>query len=111
MGRMPSSGYRGVLCFGLAGLLHSAYSAAERRSYARAADIDLVLPLDIMLQAVAFLLVTMFGVIHIAGDFKEIRATVGQLEKPPQLQHMGAQRQGFQPRLRATQAEADIGHP
>ena len=75
---MPSSGYRdrGVLCLGLAGLLHSAYSAAEWRSYARAADIDLVLPLDIMLQAVAFLLVTMFGVIHIAGDFKEIRATV-----------------------------------
>ena len=38
-------------------------------------------------------------------------ADVGQLEKPPQLQHVGAQRQSFQPRLRAAQAEADIGHP
>ena len=73
---MPSSGYRGVLCLGLVGLFHSAYSAAEWRSYARVADIDLILPLDIMLQAIAFLLITMLGVIHIAGDFKEIRATV-----------------------------------
>ena len=28
------------------------------------------------LQAILFLLLTMFAVIHIAGDFKEIRATV-----------------------------------
>ena len=73
---MPSSSYRGVLCLGLAGLLHAAYSAAEWRGHARLAEFDPVLPLDIFLQAVIFLLVTMVSVIHIAGDFKEIRATV-----------------------------------
>jgi hypothetical protein len=73
---MPSSSYRGVLCLGLAGLLHAAYSAAEWRSYARVTEIDDILPFDIVLQAIIFLVVTMVGVIHIAGDFKEIRATV-----------------------------------
>ena len=31
---------------------------------------DMVLPLDIVLQTLLALLLTMFGVIHIAGDFK-----------------------------------------
>ena len=73
---MAAPGYRWVLCLGLAGLLHAAYSAAEWRAQARLTDSDLLLPIDIMLQAVAFLVVTMLGVIHIAGEFKEIRATV-----------------------------------
>merc|ERR1712115_191637 len=73
---MPSSGYRGVLCLGLVGLLHAAYSAAEWRGHARLSEGEPILPFDIVLQAVIFLVVTMIGVIHIAGDFKEIRATV-----------------------------------
>jgi len=74
-GSLPA--YRTVLGVGLAGLLHAAYSAAEWRSHARVVEADQdLLPLDIVMQAVVFLLVTMLGVLHIAGDFKEIRATV-----------------------------------
>ena len=71
-----TAGYKAILFFGLVGLLHAAYSAAEWRGAARMMDVDPMLPLDIVLQTILFLVVTMFGVIHIAGEFKEIRATV-----------------------------------
>ena len=70
------TGHKAVLCFGLLGLLHAAYSAAEWRGAARMMEGDPMLPLDIVLQTFIFLIVTMVGVIHIAGEFKEIRATV-----------------------------------
>merc|ERR1719312_742261 len=35
-----------------------------------------ILPLDIVLQTFMFLIITMVGVTHIPGEFKEIRATV-----------------------------------
>ena len=73
---MSGAGYKTVLCLGLAGLLHAAYSAAEWRGAARMMEGDPILPLDIVLQTFIFLVVTMLGVIHIAGEFKEIRATV-----------------------------------
>merc|ERR1712083_444575 len=50
--------------------------AAEWRGAARMMEGDPMLPLDIVLQTFVFLIVTMVGVIHIAGEFKEIRATV-----------------------------------
>ena len=71
-----TAGYKSVLCLGLVGLLHAAYSAAEWRGAARMMEGDPMLPLDIVLQTFVFLIVTMVGVIHIAGEFKEIRATV-----------------------------------
>jgi len=68
---------RGIVFTGMGILLHAAYSAAEWRQLSRYADMtDMVLPLDIVLQTLLALLLTMFGVIHIAGDFKEVRATV-----------------------------------
>merc|ERR1712025_987716 len=73
-----TAGHKTILCFGLVGLLHSAYSAAEWRGAARMMEGDPMLPLDIVLQTFIFLVVTMLGVIHIAGEFKEIRATVGE---------------------------------
>ena len=71
-----TAGYKSVLCLGLVGLLHAAYSAAEWRGAARMMEGDPMLPLDIVLQTFVFLIVPMVGVIHIAGEFKEIRATV-----------------------------------
>jgi len=38
------------------------------------------LPIDILLQGLVSFLFTMYGMVHIAGDFKEIRANV-ELEK------------------------------
>ena len=49
---MSAAGYRSLLCLGLAGLLHAAYSAAEWRGVARLAEGEPVLPLDIVLQVV-----------------------------------------------------------
>jgi len=69
--------HRGVVFTGLGLLVHAAYSAAEWRQLTRHADVaEMGLPFDIVLQTVLSLLLTMFGVLHIAGDFKEIRATV-----------------------------------
>jgi len=74
---MSKTVYRGVVFLGLGCLLHAAYSAAEWRQISRYADMqDMILPIDIVIQTVLSLLLTMFGVLHIAGEFKEIRATV-----------------------------------
>ena len=73
---MSSAGHKTVLFVGLIGLMHAAYSAAEWRAAARMSEGDPMLPLDIVLQTFLFLIVTMLGVINIAGEFKEIRATV-----------------------------------
>jgi len=67
--------YRLVMVLGLLGLLHAACSAAEWRAHARMAEGEL-LPLDIVLQALGCLVLAMVGVLQIAGEFKEIRATV-----------------------------------
>uniref|UniRef100_A0A224Y1L0 Membrane magnesium transporter n=1 Tax=Panstrongylus lignarius TaxID=156445 RepID=A0A224Y1L0_9HEMI len=69
--------YKIITCVGLFLLLHSAYSAAQHRSYLRITGQEFTsLPLDILIQGIASLFVTMYGIIYVAGDFKEIRATV-----------------------------------
>ncbi|KFM67176.1 Membrane magnesium transporter 1, partial [Stegodyphus mimosarum] len=61
---------------GLISLIHSAYSAAQHRSYLRLTEQGFdYLPINIIAQTILSLLVTIWGVTFIAGDFKEIRAT------------------------------------
>lgn len=61
---------------GLLSLIHSGYSAAQHRSYLRLTEQGFhFLPFDIIVQTIVSLLVTIWGVTFIAGDFKEIRAT------------------------------------
>ncbi|KDR11710.1 membrane magnesium transporter 1 [Zootermopsis nevadensis] len=65
------------LLAGLLSLFHAAYSAAQHRSYLRITEQKFVsLPIDILTQGIVSLFVAMYGIMHIAGDFKEIRATV-----------------------------------
>ncbi|XP_075213368.1 ER membrane protein complex subunit 5-like [Lycorma delicatula] len=65
------------LFLGLLFLLHAAYSAAQHRAYLRITEREYTsLPLDILIQGIVSLFITMYGVMHIAGEFKEIRATV-----------------------------------
>ncbi|XP_056636769.1 ER membrane protein complex subunit 5 [Diorhabda carinulata] len=67
---------RSILTVGFLSLFHSAYSAAQHRSYLRLNDLDFThLPLDIFLQTIISLFVIMYGVLSIAGDFKEIKAS------------------------------------
>ncbi|CAN7995316.1 unnamed protein product [Ixodes hexagonus] len=74
---MPSSTPKMMVTLGVVGLVHAAISAAQHRSYLRLTEQDFtILPLDIIFQSVVCLLVTMYGVICVAGDFKEVRATV-----------------------------------
>jgi len=65
-----------LVIVGLVSLVHSAISAAQHRSYLRLVEQDFsgLLPLDILLQAVVSLMVTMVGVVNSSGTFKEIRA-------------------------------------
>lgn len=66
-----------LVFFGLVSLFHAAYSAAQHRAYLRITEQEFTsLPLDIMIQGIVSLFLTMYGVMSIAGEFKEIRATV-----------------------------------
>lgn len=65
---------------GILSLFHAGYSAAQHRTYMRVTEQEFIsLPTDISVQGLLSLLLAMYGILHIAGEFKEIRANV-QLE-------------------------------
>ena len=74
--------YKALLFAALAILFHAAYSAAEWRSFTRTSDqfFDSI-PLDITLETMAGLFLAMIAVVNLAGQFKEIRATVELSQK------------------------------
>jgi len=73
---MSRTFYRSIVFTGLGCMLHSAYSAAEWRYYSRNVELQyMMIPIDIIIQTLLSLILTMTGVLFIAGDFKEIRAT------------------------------------
>ncbi|KAJ8920608.1 hypothetical protein NQ315_004747 [Exocentrus adspersus] len=68
--------HRSILTIGFLSLFHAAYSAAQHRSYLRLNELDFTyLPHDITIQALISLFIIMYGVLHVAGDFKEIKAS------------------------------------
>jgi len=68
--------HRLVLTAGFLSLFHAAYSSAQHRSYLRLNELEFTnLPFDIIIQGVVSLFVIMYGVLYIAGDFKEIKAS------------------------------------
>ncbi|CAH1176036.1 unnamed protein product [Phaedon cochleariae] len=68
--------HRSILTVGFLSLFHAAYSAAQHRSYLRLNDLDFThLPLDIFIQTLISLFIIMYGVLQVAGDFKEIKAS------------------------------------
>ncbi|XP_023017736.1 ER membrane protein complex subunit 5 [Leptinotarsa decemlineata] len=67
---------KSVLTIGFVSLFHSAYSAAQHRSYLRLNELDFThLPLDILIQTILSLFIIMYGVLQVVGDFKEIKAS------------------------------------
>ncbi|CAD6222133.1 GSCOCG00000747001-RA-CDS [Cotesia congregata] len=75
---MPAtSTHKFITWIGFISILHAAYSAAQHRSYLRITEQEFTtLPIDILIQGIISLFIVMYGVLHIAGDFKEIRAVV-----------------------------------
>ncbi|XP_076657338.1 ER membrane protein complex subunit 5 [Halictus rubicundus] len=75
---MPASTlHKFITLIGLVSILHAAYSAAQHRSYLRITEQEFTtLPIDILIQGIVSLFMVMYGVMYIAGDFKEIRAVV-----------------------------------
>ncbi|XP_013192961.1 ER membrane protein complex subunit 5 [Amyelois transitella] len=72
---MASSFNKIILIVGFISLFHSAFSAAQHRSYLRITSQEFTtLPLDIVVQAVVSLFAIMWGVLNIAGNLREIRA-------------------------------------
>ncbi len=60
---------------GLVALAHAAYSAAQHRSYLRLTEQDFTtLPVDILVQCLAGLAVTCYGIVRVVGKFREIKA-------------------------------------
>ncbi|XP_067835885.1 ER membrane protein complex subunit 5 [Heptranchias perlo] len=72
---MPSV-WKGLVGVGLFALAHAAFSAAQHRSYMRLTEKENeTLPVDIVLQTLLAFLITSYGIVHIAGDFKDMDAT------------------------------------
>ncbi|XP_044752683.1 ER membrane protein complex subunit 5 [Coccinella septempunctata] len=68
--------YRMLIITGFLSLFHSAYSAAQHRSYLRLNELDFIaLPLDISIQAILSLFVIVYSVLQMSGNFKEIKAS------------------------------------
>lgn len=73
---MASSFWKGVVCVGLFALAHAAFSAAQHRSYMRLTEKENeTLPVDIVLQTLLAFVLTIYGIVHIAGEFKEMDAS------------------------------------
>lgn len=63
------------VCVGLLSLAHAAYSAAQHRAYLRLTEQEFgKLPADILLQSLAGLLITCYGIVKVIGSFRLIRA-------------------------------------
>jgi len=75
MSSQKASLFRGLLFIAIITLFHAAYSVAEWRSATRNTE-GLPIPLDITIQTLIGLGLAMLSVLNIAGDFKEIRASV-----------------------------------
>jgi len=85
--------FKGFVILGLLALAHAAYSAAQHRTYLRLTEQDFgILPPDIFLQCIFGLLLTCYGVVNVAGNFKEIKASAEQDNKNWE---MLSNRQGF----------------
>ncbi|KAE8584774.1 hypothetical protein XENTR_v10021106 [Xenopus tropicalis] len=73
---MASSIWKGLVGIGLFALAHAAFSAAQHRSYMRLTEKeDETLPIDIVLQTLLAFIVACYGIVHIAGEFKDMDAT------------------------------------
>ncbi|ROT77486.1 Membrane magnesium transporter 2 [Penaeus vannamei] len=61
-----------VFLAGIISLFHAGYSAAQHRTYMRVTEQEFIsLPSDIGVQGLLSLLLAMYGILHIAGDFKK----------------------------------------
>ncbi|CAG9784723.1 unnamed protein product [Diatraea saccharalis] len=70
-----SSFHKVIVFVGYLSLFHSAFSAAQHRSYLRITSQEFTtLPLDIVVQAVLSLFAIMWGVLNLAGNLREILA-------------------------------------
>ncbi|KAJ7310415.1 hypothetical protein JRQ81_007329 [Phrynocephalus forsythii] len=68
--------WKGLVGLGLFALAHAAFSAAQHRSYMRLTEKeDETLPIDIVLQTLLAFAVTCYGIVHIAGEFRDMDAT------------------------------------
>ncbi|XP_033117943.1 membrane magnesium transporter 1-like [Anneissia japonica] len=69
-----ASFYHFLVFIGIISLTHSAYSAAQHRTYLRLTEQEFTnLPADIILQSLISLVITAYGILHIAGKYKNIR--------------------------------------
>ncbi|CAH8632546.1 unnamed protein product [Schistosoma mattheei] len=71
-----------ALVFGLCGLVHAAFSAAQHRSYIRLTDQEYIsLPTDIVVQIFLSFIAVCVGVVGLSGTLKEIEAASEFREK------------------------------
>jgi len=73
---MAYTSFKIMTSIGLLFLLHAGYSATQYRRFMRITEQEHAsLPVDILVQSMLGLLISMVGVVHFVGNLKEIRAT------------------------------------
>eukprot|EP00794_Sanderia_malayensis_P005308 gene5308-5977_t len=66
---------RCLVAFGIISLAHAGYSAIQFKTYLKLTEEEFVkLPIDIIVQVMLGLLVSIFGIVKIAGELKDIHA-------------------------------------
>ncbi|XP_045563543.1 ER membrane protein complex subunit 5 isoform X4 [Salmo salar] len=103
---MVSSFWRDVVGVGLFALAHAAFSAAQHRSYMRLTEKEKeTLPIDIVLQTLLAFVLTIYGIVHISGEFKDMDASSELKNKTPRTgSHQNRKRSG---RPRCTTEQED----
>ena len=63
------------MVFGILSLAHAAYSAIQFKTYLKLTEEDFVsLPIDVVAQVMLGLILSIFGIVRVAGELKDVHA-------------------------------------
>eukprot|EP00112_Aurelia_sp_Birch-Aquarium-sp1_P012268 Seg258.3 transcript_id=Seg258.3/GoldUCD/mRNA.D3Y31 product="Membrane magnesium transporter 1-B" protein_id=Seg258.3/GoldUCD/D3Y31 len=66
---------KSLVSFGILSLIHAGYSAVQFKTYLKLTEEEFVtLPVDIIVQVMFSLLISIFGIVRVAGELKDIHS-------------------------------------
>ena len=66
---------RALVTFGIVSLIHAGYSAVQYKTYLKLTEEEFVtLPADVIIQVMLSLTLSVFGIVRVAGELRDIHA-------------------------------------
>lgn len=66
---------RALVTFGIISLIHAGYSAVQYKTYLKLTEEEFVnLPVDVIVQVMFSLILSVFGIVKVAGELRDIHA-------------------------------------